>query len=145
MFTVAVLVVPYPNNKGRTDPGPTASPPGGGREGGLASYQKGDVTKSGRLSEGTLAKRAEGGVASYQKGDVLKSGRLSEGTLAKKAEGWKKASAERLKLHVGKPIKRCTGPNKTGTCSATGPEGQMHLIGPKEKRQYCGKYRLPID
>ena len=85
----------------------------------------------------------EGGSASYQKGDVLKSGRLSEGTLAKKAEGSKKARDERLKLHAGKAIKRC--PNMAGTCSATGPEGQTHNTGPRDKRQYCGQYNLPID
>ena len=87
----------------------------------------------------------EGGSASYQKGDVLKSGRLSEGTLAKKAEGWKKARDERLQRHAGKPIMRCTGPNMAGTCSATGPEGQEHKIGPRDKRQHCGYYKLPID
>ena len=87
----------------------------------------------------------EGGSASYQKGDVLKSGRLSEGTLAKKAEGLKKARDERLKLHAGKPIMRCNGPKMAATCSATGPQGEMHMTGPRDKRQYCGQYKLPID
>ena len=113
--------------------------------GGSASYEKGDVLKSGQLSEGTLTKKAEGGSASYEKGDVLKSGRLSEGTSAKKAEGGRKSRDTKLQRHAGKPIMRCTGPNKTGTCSATGPEGQDHTTGPRDKRQHCGTYRLPMD
>ena len=65
---------------------------------------------------------------------------ISEGTLAKKAEGGRKSRDTKLQLHAGKPIMRCTGPKMAGTCSATGPQGHTHMTGPKDKRQYCGRY-----
>ena len=64
---------------------------------------------------------------------------LAEGSKARTA---KVAAAA---VAAGRRMMRCTGPNKTATCSATGPEGPFHKIGPRDKRQHCGRYGLKVD
>ena len=99
---------------------------------GLADGRKTRVDAWAAVAANTATKEQRALVKGQAKG-------LAEGTKARSA---KVAAAA---VAAGKRMMRCTGPNKTGTCSAIGPERQQHVIGPRDKRQHCGYYRLPID